>query len=203
MVMLSLLTYNGNDNIRPSQGTIAEFLGMSRGLVNKTIKSLVDKKMISIDRNKDNKSLQYRIVNMGLVTNKNKACNDTLQACNGNEQGLVTLRDTKINKKKINNENKDTIPYSEIIDYFNQKAGTTYRSSSNNTIKVIKARWNEGYRVVDFKDVIDTMIPQWNNDKMAKYIRPITLFSNKFETYLSKNQVSVKKEEGGYNPYSQ
>ena len=38
----------------------------------------------------------------------------------------------------------------------------------------------------DFKKVIDNKINDWkNNNDMQKYLRPETLFGNKFESYLN------------------
>ena len=82
---------------------------------------------------------------------------------------------------------KDNIPYKEIIDYLNKKAGTQYRYKTKKTKKKIEARYNEGFAIDDFKKVIDIKCDEWLSDpKMCKYIRPETLFGNKFESYLNK-----------------
>ena len=58
---------------------------------------------------------------------------------------------------------------------------------------MIKARINEGFTIDDFKKVIDIKTAEWKDDpKMSKYIRPETLFSNKFEGYL--NQITVNNK---------
>lgn len=101
------------------------------------------------------------------------------------------------------NNNKDiysaTIPYREIIDYLNSRAGTRYKHTSSKTQSLIKARFNEGFTLDDFKTVIDKKVAEWKDDpKMCKYIRPETLFSNKFESYLNQviPQVKEKKNNG-------
>ncbi len=83
-------------------------------------------------------------------------------------------------------EKKENIPYKEIITYFNSQAKTDYSPSSAATKNKIKARWNEGFRLKDFKIVIDAKVRSWlTDDKMVKYLRPDTLFSpSKFEGYL-------------------
>lgn len=94
---------------------------------------------------------------------------------------------TIVEKKEL-----DDIPYQEIIDYLNEIVGSRYRNTSNNQT-VIRARWNDGFRLDDFKKVIDIKNAEWSTDKdMAKYLRPITLFGTKFESYL--NQPVAKKE---------
>lgn len=80
----------------------------------------------------------------------------------------------------------DHIPYQEIMSYFNQQAGTSYRASSKATQRLISARTNEGFTVDDFKKVIDIKVANWKDDpKMSKYLRPATLFGTKFESYLN------------------
>ena len=80
----------------------------------------------------------------------------------------------------------DHIPYQEIMSYFNQQAGTSYRASSKATQRLISARTNEGFTVDDFKKVIDIKVANWKGDpKMSKYLRPATLFGTKFESYLN------------------
>lgn len=75
--------------------------------------------------------------------------------------------------------------YLEIIDYLNSRCGTNFRPQTKKTQQLVKARMNEGYGVDDFKAVIDRKASDWKNDpKMCTYLRPETLFGNKFESYL-------------------
>ncbi len=75
---------------------------------------------------------------------------------------------------------------SEVIDYLNHKIGTRYRTNSKSTVRLITARVKEGFTLSDFKKVIDSRIDAWGKDKqMQQYLRPETLFSNKFESYLN------------------
>ena len=65
---------------------------------------------------------------------------------------------------------------------------------------MIRARWNEGFRVDDFKRVVDTKVKDWGNDsKMNQYLRPVTLFSNKFDDYLNQSPVTKTKQESKTN----
>lgn len=80
----------------------------------------------------------------------------------------------------------DHAPYQEILDYLNQKAGTSYRASSKATQRLVRARMSEHYTVEDFKKVIDIKVAAWKNDpKMSQYLRPKTLFGTNFESYLN------------------
>ena len=80
---------------------------------------------------------------------------------------------------------KDTLIYTSVIDYLNQKAGTNYRASSKKTRSLIHARVKEGFKLDDFKVVIDKKCSEWLGNDMAQYLRPETLFGTKFEGYLN------------------
>lgn len=94
-------------------------------------------------------------------------------------------------------DEQDRIPFNEIVDYLNLKANKKFRATSADTKKLIKARWNEGYKLDDFKRVIDNKCFSWERDsEMSKYLRPKTLFGTKFESYLNENQ--IEKANIGY-----
>ncbi len=95
----------------------------------------------------------------------------------------------------------DPIPYSEIVGYFNEKAGTDYRPTADRSRKPIRARWNDGFRVDDFKTVIDAKTAEWlGNPDMAKYLRPETVFGPKFEGYLQTAPLTAKANGSGTLP---
>lgn len=81
---------------------------------------------------------------------------------------------------------------SEIIDYLNIKTNKNYKTTTNKTRTLIKARMNEHFTVDDFKIVINKMCTEWMGTNMEKYLRPETLFGTKFESYL--NQTLTKSE---------
>ena len=86
----------------------------------------------------------------------------------------------------LDNEEED-IPYKEIISYLNEKANRNYRPNIQKNKTLIKARWSEGFRLDDFKHVIDTTVKDWSGTKYEKYLRPETLFGPKFEGYLNQS----------------
>ena len=82
--------------------------------------------------------------------------------------------------------------YKSVIDYLNEKANTNFRIVDSHK-KFIKARYNEGYKTEEFFKVIDIKSAEWKNDKeYSKYLRPSTLFGNKFDSYLNEN---INKKE--------
>ncbi|UVI31192.1 conserved phage C-terminal domain-containing protein [Paenibacillus spongiae] len=86
-------------------------------------------------------------------------------------------------------EIKDIVPFSEIITYLNEKVGTRYRASTEATKRHINARWTSGYRIDDFKAVIDKKCAEWIGTDMEQYLCPDTLFGTKFEKYLNQKTV--------------
>ena len=55
-------------------------------------------------------------------------------------------------------------------------------------MKHIRARLREGFKYPDFERVIDAKYREWNGSpKMAKYLRPETLFGTKFDSYLNES----------------
>ena len=94
----------------------------------------------------------------------------------------------------MSDKSDDVIPYSEILEYLNKKTNREFRNVESNK-KLIRARWNEGYKLDDFKTVIDNMVVNWsgknfNGVPAENYLQPKTLFSNKFDSYL--NQIQIK-----------
>lgn len=76
----------------------------------------------------------------------------------------------------------------EVINHLNHRLGTHYKTTTQATRKLIKARLKEGFTVEDMKLVIDKKATEWvGNQKMAQYLRPDILFGNKFEGYLNAN----------------
>jgi len=94
----------------------------------------------------------------------------------------------KVFKRKTLSGKPDSLPsFQEIISDLNQKAATVFRETTPKTRELIQARWNEGFRLEDFQIVHSNMIKEWLHDpKMRPYLRPITLYSNKFESYRNR-----------------
>ena len=72
-----------------------------------------------------------------------------------------------------------------IINYLNNVLGSKYKPGVQKTKDLITARLNEGFTEEDFRKVIDTKYKEWKGTEFAKYLRPSTLFGNKFEGYLN------------------
>lgn len=86
-----------------------------------------------------------------------------------------------------------------IIDYLNESIGSKYRYNTKGTVNLIKARFKEGYELDDFYDVIDKKVKEWLNTDMQQYLRPFTLFGNKFENYLNQKNYFNGKPKTTYS----
>jgi len=109
----------------------------------------------------------------------------------------IIPNNTNSNNSNINNTNEEKNIKKEIakkiIEYLNEKLGTSYRTNNETTISHINARLNEKRTFEDFKTVIDKKYNAWKGTEWEKFLRPETLFGTKFETYLNE-KCFVKQE---------
>lgn len=97
-------------------------------------------------------------------------------------------------------ENKDVII--NIIEDLNNVLGASYKHTTKATKDFIIARLNEGFTVDDFRVVHRKMLKCWGaDDKMYKYLRPNTLYSPKFESYLNMRDPITKLTESGIKAF--
>jgi len=90
----------------------------------------------------------------------------------------------------------------DIISDFNLVMGSNFTPTNKNTIKFIKARLNDGFVLDDFKVVHRKKLRSWGADpKMVKYLRPETLYGNKFESYLQEKEFNTKLTPEGIKAY--
>lgn len=119
----------------------------------------------------------------------------------------TNLTNEKLTKEEHTNNSRakpDSIAdeVKTIVGYLNEKTKSTYRTTTRETKRLIKARLNEGFTVDDFKTVIDKKTAVWFNDtKMKNYLRPTTLFGPKFEEYLNEKVKGVPGQPNKNDPY--
>ena len=106
--------------------------------------------------------------------------NSDKYSINSDKYGIY---DTKKSKEKKSKVNKSII--CAVVAHLNGVAGANYREDTKQTVSLITARLNEGYTLEDFKTVIDKKAREWKGTDMEKYLRPETLFGNKFEGYVN------------------
>ena len=146
-------------------------------------------------------SINYPVVesvNRRCVQNEQTICSKRTDGSVQNEQ--TNTRDyTENTTENISMSDKsDAAPYKTIIEYLNNKVNKRFSYKSESNRKLIKARFNEGYKLEDFIKVIDIKTNEWINDeKMKNYLQPSTLFrGSNFDKYLNQDFPQEIKRRG-------
>lgn len=115
----------------------------------------------------------------------------TLPVTQGNATDIELDLDLELDNKDTV-EKLDDAPYQEIVEYLNKITHSNYKYSTPKTRTLIKARYNEGFNIDDFKRVIDVKTNEWKLTDNEKYLRPDTLFGTKFEGYANQKEIVNK-----------
>lgn len=150
--------------------TDVKIIDLSVRIVNAEIKELIKKGHLKLLKKgtKGNSSV-YEIV-------KNTEKTGNLYVTN-------TKLKRNLNVTPIKEKEKEDI--NNIVLKLNTLASTNYKATTKSTISLVKARLKEGYTVEDFYKVIEFKTKEWLGTEFEKYLRPATLFGNKFEDYLN------------------
>lgn len=77
----------------------------------------------------------------------------------------------------------------DCIAAFNAETGKDYRSSGGKDWLDLRRIYDNGRTVADVRRVVRSKAAEWGRDqKMAKFVRPSTLFGAKFEEYLAEGE---------------
>ena len=192
-----LCSYCGAGNTAfPSVELICHDLGISEKRYQRHIKQLKENGYVLVTRNRIENGFSNNIYTLPKTVSVQNVPVQSVRVQGVPVQNVPTnINSLKSNSLKSNKNNKnhmsgkpDSIPYSDIINYLNEKAMRSFKVTEK-WKSLIKARWNEGQRYDDFIKVIDIKTNQWLKDsKMSKYLRPETLFSNKFDSYLNESE---------------
>lgn len=84
---------------------------------------------------------------------------------------------------------------SSLLSFFNSETGSSYKETEQFD-ELINERISEGYTFEDLRNVIRKKSAEWSCDgKMRSYLRPSTLFGDKFEEYLNAPMPVVFQDE--------
>lgn len=198
-----------------TNGYFAKLYKVNNNTIRRWIKNLEKQGYISTELVYKNNS--YEVEKRKIyITPPLKNDSTPLQKCReGSPQkcGEGHYKNVEENNININTINKNSI-YSpagqdggnfnlkikEIIDFLNDKCNKHFKVNTKNTIDIINKRLKEGFEVEDFKKVILKKSKQWKNTDYDKFLRPTTLFGDKFEGYLNENTSfkSTKSNKGEY-----
>ena len=178
-----------------SNAYFADFFDLSKNRCSEIILSLKNKGLIEVDYiyDGDKKNIEKRIIKVSGTHNRvfgfstggiRKIEGGYSEKCEDNN---TYINNTKDNKSIVG------LPYQQIVEYLNNRCGTKFKHTSKKTKDLIAARYNEGWELEDFKYVIDVKAEQWEDDeKYSNFLRPETLFSNKFESYRNQKMKGDK-----------
>ena len=106
----------------------------------------------------------------------NVAVSDNVNVCDS-----VSVND---NKKKASPSDEVITILEDLNKRTKSKKGFSPLAQCNQNL--IKARMSEGFTVENFITVNEKKVKQWLHDpEMSKYLRPATLYGNKFDGYLN------------------
>lgn len=188
-----------------SNSHFADFFGVTPGRASQIIKSLEKKGYIELTYEREGKRVVRRLIRVvrklkGGIENSKGGYLENAEGSNTPSSNTGSNTGEGGTPAPQHPVNEEKIPFAEIIDYLNQKTGSHYKNVAGNQ-KLIRARWHEGYRLDDFKRVIDNKTDAWlgvvakDGRDMGQFLRPSTLFGNKFDQYLNE-----KHGRGGGEP---
>lgn len=184
-----------------------EFPFWSIMTIRRTLGSLEKQEIIKIgnfNKKKFDKTkwytIDYQRVNRRCVQFEQTMCSDCTDGCVQFEQTYTReYTETTTENNNVLEEKPSKVVWTDetksIIDYLNKRTGKKYSVKTKKTEKLIHKLLNNGFTVEDFERVIDVKCKQWlNNEKMNQYLRPRTLFSEKFEDYLNEAPARAQQE---------
>lgn len=202
-----------------SNNHFADFFGVTPGRASQIINSLKKKGYIELNYEREGKRVVRRLIrvvrklngvfrklNGGIKNSKGgylenaKGSNTSFSNTTSNTEEGSKAGQSPAAPSPVNEEEK--IPYKEIIDYLNQKAGKSFKYTGEEHREYIRARWQKGYRLEDFQKVIDNKCADWlgvtsrDGQDMTKYLRPKTLFAEKhFDDYLNEQSGAADNDD--------
>jgi len=147
------------------------------------LQELIDLGIIKHEKRHDKVEIVFLNKQYDLLSENRKARQD---AGSKGGKAKAKLKQKPSYKDKDNNKDKDNI-VNDIVSFLNIELGTDFKPTTKVTVDLINARIKEGYTFDDFKKAITTKKANWYNTDMAMYLRPSTLFGNKFESYLNES----------------
>ena len=90
----------------------------------------------------------------------------------------------------------------EALDMFNAETGSGVEYFDSFTFQRLRRAFDVGRSIADLRIVTLDKMHEWENDpKMRRYIRPSTIFGDRFEEYLAVAK-RHEHEEGAYDEYA-
>ncbi len=183
-----------------------EFPFWSAMTIRRTLTNLEKQKVIRIGNFNNKKfdktkwyTIEYQCVNRRCVQYEQTMCSNRTDGGVQFEQTYTREYTETTTENNGSKEKPLKVVWTEetkyIIDYLNKRTGKKYSVKTKKTAQLVHKLLDNGFTVEDFERVIDIKCKQWlNNEKMNQYLRPRTLFSEKFEDYLNEAPARTKQQ---------
>lgn len=175
---------------RGSLRYLAEWVNGTKQGVQKNLASLIEKKLI-VKREETRLGVKYCEYRATPVDGMQQSCTPIQQSCPNNKEDIYSNPSDIDSNESISSPHRGELE--QIVDYLNARTGKHFLASAKATQRKINARLKEGRTLGDFIKVIDTKSTEWLGTKWEKFLRPETLFGEKFDGYL--NQKTLDDSE--------
>ncbi len=114
---------------------------------------------------------------------------------NNNKSEIVEIEDKKDNRKETATIPTNTV-LKDVLNLFNEYEGyERYRTNNEKDTTEIIDKINKGYDFEAFKKVFKKKLSEWGcSEKMKAFIRPKTLYGDRFEQYLKESEIKEVDE---------
>jgi len=183
-ILLRQKNQQTNDRVENFAIKLQKHMHFPLTVIYDALTELIEEDVLQLDED-NNKLSQKRMIRDNSLSLK--------RAYSGSKGGFATANKAAkdIANSVTANEivNKDKNPYKEVIDDLNQKLGKRYKVTDTHK-KHMRARFDEGYSLDDFKRVNDIKIKEWRGTDYEKHLKPITLYGPKFDGYLNQPEAN-------------
>ena len=114
---------------------------------------------------------------------------------------VSTVYHYNTNNNKTNKKDKNRVSETceKVLSHLNVQTGRNYKVNKNCEI-LIERKLKEGYSLEDFLKVVDKKCREWLKTAFESYLRPSTLFGDKFDEYLNApEKVPEKPQNSNFN----
>ena len=197
-VLLALFSFRNKDTnlCFPSREAISKRINIRTTSISKITTELVALNWLEKAWNTEIGKFLYTITvpDLGMVHDSSAVHDSSTKGVH--DSSTKGVHDSSTHNYKDNYEdnliNKKDEIYESVINDLNEKTGKNYKPTSSNTRKFIDARVKDGFALEDFVKVNGIKARDWNDDPANnKYLRPETLYGNKFEGYLQEKEVTA------------
>ncbi|MBM4439765.1 MAG: conserved phage C-terminal domain-containing protein [Candidatus Rokubacteria bacterium] len=99
------------------------------------------------------------------------------------ERHVVPPKGSRRAQGRAYNNGGARAPADTWLDLLNREAQTHFRNTDSN-LRPIRGRIGEGHTIEEAERVVKAKVSDWRGTDYARYLRPVTIFGPKFDSYL-------------------